>query len=463
MPYAPGQDPYSQIAQGLMTGIGLRRQARQDKLGEQQDVWNRGRLERGEQRDIEQTGYERGRDLQTDQGALIKAAHEWRDGALDEMAKGPEHYANYVRDYELNRPQATKLNIELPSMPQYDPRYFEQSEQGRKLTSLKDTSSLYGKTLSMESPQGLQAGREAGLAMPQPQAPPQLPAGPPLAQGQPQEFNMLNQAFPGMAPAPVPSLPAAPPPEQDMWETPGKEMASKRAAQWKAAQGVTLITDPYTQARMTGLGAAAPDFPEIQAGLLGVARMTGAQEAGAEYQSGQLKLGGERVGETVRHNKASEGLAGQSLQVRLAELSSRIQDREFKQTISSARLELQRTQGTRLSPNTAAVLVPRIIGLMSDPLSDIGEGDKATLQAVLEKAQSSLSGVQQQGAATPAPTGGALKTAFSSPLQSGLASKLREFKAQGRMPSKSEFLGQAPKSYSRGELSKIWDYVNSRG
>jgi hypothetical protein len=308
MPYTPGNDPYSAILEGLLAGRGLKRQARQEKLGEQQTAWDRARLERGEQRGIEQTGYERGRDLQSDQSAVMKSADEWRTSAPTVMANGPEAYADYVRTYESHRPHAKQLGIELPSMPQYDPRYFGQAEQQRKVGTLKDTSTLYGKILSMESPQGIAAGRAAGLAVPTPQAPPQLPAGPPVAQGQPQGFNMLREAFPGMAPPAAPSLPPAPA-EPPMWETPGKELTAKRSTQWKAALAVLPTTDPNTEGRMSGLEAAAPDFPEIQAGLLGVARMTGAQEADVTLGQNRLNQTITYQGGILEHYKTMEGIA----------------------------------------------------------------------------------------------------------------------------------------------------------
>ena len=308
LPYTAQNNPYTAFGQELTTGMGLRSQARQTKLGEQQDEWNRGRLERGEQRDIEQTEYTRNRQSQSDQQAILQTWQEWHSHAPQQMAMGSEAYQGFLQTGEQFRSQAAKLGMTLPPLPQYDPRYFEQSEQQRALGSLKDTSSLIGQQLNLGSPQGRAAGRAAGLAMPQPQAPPQLPAGPPLAQGQPPQFNMLNQAFPGMQQQ-QPQLPAAPPAEAPMWETPGKEMSSRRTAQFNAAKIVLSNTEPNSQERMAGLGAAAPDFPEIQAGLLGVARMTGAQEAGAQ-------LGQEKFAQTVtyqggilEHYKAMEGIA----------------------------------------------------------------------------------------------------------------------------------------------------------
>jgi len=56
-----------------------------------------------------------------------------------------------------------------------------------------------------------------------------------------------------------------------------------------------------------------------------------------------------------------------------------------------------------------------------------------------------------------------LQTRFSAKKQSAIAQNLRKYKANGKMQTLDEFLKDAPKSYNRSELTKIYNYVATRG
>lgn len=299
--------------------------------------------------------------------------------AASEPGVSPGEFESYKRSFLAwgGKPE------EFPSAPTAKAGFGDMSDLDRLRLQMEIGGGVNAGNLGKE--QGYEALERIGAV--KPSLPPSLPEFGAPKPTSPMNDVALETLFGNKMPAPATPPPAVSKPWEDYFGTSAKAQQAERK---QAMTDVKTFWDQYKAAKASNapenaLNSILVNLNEAsrRAGYGSINEAVNDMDAMSAYQTGSLGAQNRRLDITQTHY---ENVDAASLK-KIADLS---EDKKFRRHMSNLRLELDKTKGTHISPNTALSMKPTLVAMLGSP--KFPQELKPEVQRTLDIVNKALSG-----------------------------------------------------------------------